>query len=172
VIFEPHDTALTRLGVRFRIGQRYETALEMRGAPAGGVQNSDIPNFIYRWSVREARHPLASFDPIGPRRIRCYDDLRWPSRVSPLCSARSRWPARAAVPIARLVLRITTTQANAVALAIDNLDPRQDLHPWLVADGDRPKLDPAWVHARYDLAAEGQAPTPARGPEALETDAQ
>jgi len=151
VVFEPHDTLLTRLGVRVGIGQRYETALDMHGAPSGGVHNSEIPNFVYRWSFREASKTLASFDPIAPPRVRCYYDLRLPTaRIARLRNPVSRRIAQAAVPIARLVLRLVPSQANAVALVVDRLDPRRDLHPWLVANGEQPALDLDWIRARYE----------------------
>lgn len=151
VVFEPHDTLLTRLGVRLGIGQRYETALDMHGAPSGGVHNSEIPNFVYRWSSREAYKTLASFDPIAPPRVRCFYDLRLPTaRIARLRDPVSRRIARAAVPVAQLVLRLVPSQANAIALVVDKLDRRHDLHPWLVANGEHPALDPGWIRARYE----------------------
>jgi SAM-dependent methyltransferase len=164
VVFEPHDTLLTRVGVRMGVGQRYETAAthvrsshspavggSSNRSPSGGVQNTEIPNFVYRWSVREARRTLASYDPTGPPRVRCYYDLRVPARrIGRLRHPASRWFARAAIPVARLVLRVVPSQANAVALVIDKLDPQRDRHPWLNIDENRIELDTGWVRDRYD----------------------
>lgn len=151
VVFEPHDTMLTRLGVRLGVGQRYETALDMHGAPSGGVQNTEIPNFVYRWSVREAAKTLASYDPIGPPRVRCFYDLRVPAgRIARLRNPLSRRTAEVVVPVAQLILRLAPSQANAVAMVVDKLDPRRDLHPWLVANGERPRLDAGWIEQQYN----------------------
>src|SRR5438309_2064841 len=51
LVFEPRDTLLVRLGIRFNFGQEYETAaVQGDGLAFGGVRNSGIPNYVYRWT--------------------------------------------------------------------------------------------------------------------------
>ena len=64
VMFEPQDTVLTRLGVRLGVGQRYElAAVADNDLRWGGVQNTDVPNFVYRWTEREVRKTLGLVRP-------------------------------------------------------------------------------------------------------------
>jgi SAM-dependent methyltransferase len=158
VFFEPQETLLTRIGVRVGLGQDYELAsVGAHGLLHGGVQNTAVPNFVYRWTEREVSKVLASLDPTGPPRVRCFYDLRVPEhRIGALRSRALRRAAQLAVPVARAVLRIAPRQANAVAVVVDKLDPARDLHPWLVSSPDGPRVDPAWFHARYDTPEPGR----------------
>ncbi len=137
VLFEPQETLLTRLGVRVGIGQEYEVAaVAGNDLHWGGVQNTDVPNFVYRWTRREVRKTLASFDATGRPRLRCFYDFRVPGDAaaavrSPVASTL----ARAAVPLARLILRVAPSQANALAVAADKRGGTTGLHPWLAAGG-------------------------------------
>jgi SAM-dependent methyltransferase len=150
VVFEPQDTLLTRIGVRLGIGQRYEwAAVAGNDLRWGGVENSDIPNFVYRWTARDAYKTLATYDPTGEPRLRFYYDLRVPDHWAD--SVRS-WPARmmarVAVPAARMLLHLFPRQANAIAIVVDKLDPAVDLHPWLEEGGSGARLDASWFERR------------------------
>lgn len=156
VVFEPHETVLTRAGVRLGIGQQYECAAvadnELRW---GGVENSDVPNFVYRWSERDVRKTLAAYDPTGRPRVRFFYDLRVPGRAaSRLKSRPSRFVARAAVPVARVALRLVPAQSNAIAIVADKLDPGVDAHPWLATDEGEVHADAAWFGAAGNGSAE------------------
>jgi SAM-dependent methyltransferase len=146
VMFEPQDTLLTRVGVRLGVGQRYElAAVADNDLRWGGVQNTDVPNFVYRWTERDIRKALASFDPTGDPHVRCFYDLRVPGEAA----AATRGPAaralaRVAVPVARAVLRMVPSQANAIGVVVDKVDPGRDLHPWLRADEQGIQADEAW----------------------------
>jgi len=63
VIFqEPHDSWFMRLLTSFRLTYPYElAAVVANGYLAGGVRDSQIPNFIYRWSHHEVTKCVASY---------------------------------------------------------------------------------------------------------------
>jgi SAM-dependent methyltransferase len=149
VAFEPHDTVVTRIGVRLGIGQRYErAAVADHALHSGGVRNTDVPNFVYRWTTREVEKTLASFDPRGTPRVRYFFDVREPSAAAAAVRSRpARLLARAAVPIARIALRVAPRQANALAVVADKLDPAQDLHPWLAEHDGHVAVDPLVLRA-------------------------
>jgi SAM-dependent methyltransferase len=161
VMFEPNETALTRLGVRLGIGQAYEcAAVADNDLRWGGVENSAVPNFVYRWTEREVRKTLAAFDPTGEPRVQCFYGLRVPdSAAASVRRGPARLLARAAPPLARATLGVFPRQANALAVAIDRLDPAQDAHPWLVADGDDVRPDTRWFGATAPPSATAPRPT-------------
>lgn len=79
LVFEPRDSALVRLGIRLSVGQRYEVAsVSHNGLSAGGVGNSQIPNFIYRWTEREVEKTILSYAPYGEPRFQYMYALRVP----------------------------------------------------------------------------------------------
>jgi len=79
LVSEPRDTLLVRLGIRFNFGQDYETAaVEGDGFGFGGMRNSGIPNYVYRWTEREIEKTIRSFCPWGQSRFFYRHALRVP----------------------------------------------------------------------------------------------
>jgi SAM-dependent methyltransferase len=155
VVFEPQETLLTRAGVLLGVGQQYEcAAVADNDLRCGGVENSDIPNFVYRWTAREVRKTLAAYDPTGHPRVRFFYDLRVPDQAPARLRGRpSQLIAQAAVPVARVVLRLLPSQANAIAIVADKLDPGTDAHPWLANDEEGVHANTAW----FDAAGHGSS---------------
>jgi ubiquinone/menaquinone biosynthesis C-methylase UbiE len=58
--FESRDSLLIRIAERFGLTQTYEVAGSYQGM---GVNGTDIPNFIYRWTEREIRKTISSYSP-------------------------------------------------------------------------------------------------------------
>nr|WP_246409371.1 class I SAM-dependent methyltransferase [Granulicella aggregans] len=64
ILLEPNDSLLMQALVRFRLSFPYELpAVVANGFEAGGVRNSCVPNYIYRWSPRDLQQTTASFLP-------------------------------------------------------------------------------------------------------------
>lgn len=64
LLFEPYDSATTRLGVRLHIGQEYEHAGVFRNwCRLGGVSNTAMPNYVYRFTEREIIKTISSYAP-------------------------------------------------------------------------------------------------------------
>ena len=79
LLFEPYDNALTRLGVRFNIGQEYEhAAVYFNNSDHGGVGNSRIPNYIYRWTEHEIEKTINCFAPYARHEVRFLHSMRVP----------------------------------------------------------------------------------------------
>ena len=61
---EPNDSLMMRAFVKLRFSFPYELpAVIFHNYLAGGVRNSCIPNYIYRWSAREIYQTAASYIP-------------------------------------------------------------------------------------------------------------
>lgn len=131
VVVESRDSALVRLAERLGLALRYEIdAVVGNGYAFGGVNNSQIPNFVYRWTERELEKTIAAYDPSGPHEFRFLYALNIPERGGRL---------------ARILLRLGQPVFSAIALAL----PRQgnsfamiaykqnkSLWPWLVREGE------------------------------------
>ena len=66
LLIEPCDNRLTRLGVHLGFGQEYEhAAVYYNNCAAGGVRNTEIPNYVYRWTQRDIVKTVNSFAPEG-----------------------------------------------------------------------------------------------------------
>jgi SAM-dependent methyltransferase len=150
LFFEPQETWLTRAGVRAGLGQEYEVAaVGFEGLTAGGVRNTPTPNYVYRWTEREVRKTLSSSDPAGRPRVRLFHGVMVPTVRLATLPVVGRLAARVAVPAAVAVMRAFPSQANILGVAVDKLDHRHDLHPWLRTAHDGPTPDPAWFARRF-----------------------
>lgn len=161
LIFEPRDTFLVRLGVRFDFGQEYEVAaVAGSGLAYGGVRNSPIPNYVYRWTEREIEKTLATFDPVGRPRLHYFYALRVPEqRLSWMKNRFASNLVRGLLPLLRVFTAIFPRQTNCFAFCTEKLQLPRDLHPWLTLEDGTPKPRRDWMAARYSNVSASDQPT-------------
>jgi SAM-dependent methyltransferase len=125
VAFEARDSALMRLAQRLHVVDEYElTAVADNDFAAGGVRNTAVPNYVYRWTEREVEKTIASAAPQRRHRFVWFRELELPVSVLEL-SGRSRW--RLAAGPLRLATKVFPKQANLLAFAVF----REGLQPWM-----------------------------------------
>jgi hypothetical protein len=56
----------------------YEIDATSADGKRGGVADSGIPNFIYRWTERDVRDTIASYDPAYVPEVKFFYELRIP----------------------------------------------------------------------------------------------
>ena len=62
--FESRDSMIMRLLEKYNFTQTYEhSAVYFNECKFGGVNNTEIPNFIYRWTEREIEKTIKSYAP-------------------------------------------------------------------------------------------------------------
>jgi SAM-dependent methyltransferase len=128
VAFEARDSALMRLAQRLHVVDEYElTAVADNGFASGGVRNTQVPNFVYRWTEREVEKTIASAHPQRRHRFLYFRELELPVSVLEL-GGKSKW-ALAEKPL-RLVTKAFPSQANLFAFAVF----REGLQPWMRDD--------------------------------------
>ena len=65
LVFEARDSIVMRVMEKLQLVQVYEaTAVHMNDCRFGGVNNTEIPNFIYRWTEREVEKTIQSYSPL------------------------------------------------------------------------------------------------------------
>jgi SAM-dependent methyltransferase len=147
---ESRDSLLMRLATRLGASDEYElTAVLAHGFESGGVRNSPIPNYVYRWTEREVEKTVAANAPIARHRIVFFRELELP--VAILAFRRNPlWALvlRVALPVLSLLVRAFPSQANLFAFAV--LKPRvpDELFPWLRSDNGRIEPDERWIRRR------------------------
>jgi SAM-dependent methyltransferase len=122
---EARDSALMRLAQRLGVVDEYElTAVADNGFAAGGLRNSAVPNFVYRWTEREVEKTIASAAPQRRHRFVWFREFELPVSVLEL-GGKSRW--RLADRPLRLVTRLFPRQGNLFGFAVF----REGLQPWM-----------------------------------------
>src|SRR5581483_3958776 len=147
---ESRDSLLMRLATRLGASDEYElTAVLAHGFVSGGVRNSPIPNYVYRWTEREVEKTIAANAPVARHTIVYLRELELPVAIlefrrNPLWALA----ARVAIPALRLLVRAFPSQANLFAFAVLKPQLPRDLYPWLRADDGRIEPDESWIRRR------------------------
>jgi SAM-dependent methyltransferase len=136
---EARDSVLMRVAQRLGVVDEYElTAVADNGFNSGGVRNTAVPNFVYRWTEREVEKTIASAAPQRRHRFVWFREFELPVSVLEL-GGKARW--RFAAPPLRLVTKAFPKQANLFAFAVF----REGLQPWMQSERE---VDPDEVRRR------------------------
>ncbi len=68
IFIEAHDCFLTRLSCQLGLSEIYEYSA-VKNDDHGGVDNTNIPNFVYRWTEREVLKLISSYNPLNSYKI-------------------------------------------------------------------------------------------------------
>jgi SAM-dependent methyltransferase len=151
LFFEPYDNLVTRLGVRLNVGQEYEHAsVFFNHNHHGGVGDSAVPNYIYRWTEREIEKTINSYAPYARHEFRFIHTTRIP--WAQLRARRNRGMhhmVRLAQPALKLLETCFPKQGNHFAALVLKPDLPRGLHPWLRQDGGTIRPNDQWLAARY-----------------------
>jgi SAM-dependent methyltransferase len=152
---EARDSLLLRLATRIGALEEYElTAVAANDFRAGGVRDSAVPNYVYRWTEREVEKSIASYAPHARHRILFFHELEVPFSVVDLSGGPvRRVVARLALPALRLVTRIAPGQANLFAFAVVKPELPADLQPWLQLGDEGPEPGERWRRSRLPRRA-------------------
>jgi ubiquinone/menaquinone biosynthesis C-methylase UbiE len=145
---EARDSALMRCALRLGLVDEYElTAVADHGFRSGGVRNTPVPNYVYRWTEREVEKTIASAAPHARDEFLWFHELELPLSIFEVDGARRRLGRvlRAVEPAARAVARVAPGQANLFAFAVVKTGA---LQPWIRAGAEGPLPDEAEIRRR------------------------
>jgi SAM-dependent methyltransferase len=136
IVVESRDSLLMRTANRLGLSPTYEVeAVVGSDFLGGGVDNSDVPNYIYRWTEADFKKALRAFDPRGRHRFRFFYGLNLPYELAGWKKSSLKLKViKATDPIVRGMTRVFKKQCNTMAMVA--LKPRvpDDLWPWLKVD--------------------------------------
>lgn len=151
LLFEPYDNLFTRLGVLLRFGQDYEHAAVFDNDCAfGGVCNTEIPNYVHRWTSREIVKTICAFAPYGHHDFTFIHKLRIPWRQ--LKVRRNKlylFVVLLSLPFLKVFTKIFPKQSNCYATYVLKPVFPRDLHPWLHWENGQIKPNHVWMANRY-----------------------
>jgi SAM-dependent methyltransferase len=151
LVLEPRDNLLTRVGVRLGYGQEYEAAaVHGNGGQFGGMRNTELPNYVYRWTEREIEKTVNSYAPWGKHQFLYWYKLRvpWPALRMRRNKAKLILMALA-FPFLRILTWVFPGQSNNFGFAVVKPRIPADLHPWVEASGQAVALNRDWMEERY-----------------------
>ncbi len=133
LVLEARDSVVMRTAIALGFVPQFEQiAVALVGYGYGGVRNSSIPNFIYRWTEREVGKTLESAFPHHEHDIRYFYGLRIPNYRMVMFSPAKRaatWMLSNALRVVNVVARRQGNHFGWVARKSGRLKP------WMEADG-------------------------------------
>lgn len=133
LVFEGRDSILMRLMEKLELAQVYEpTAVYLNDCKFGGVNNTEIPNFIYRWTEREVEKTIQSYSPLFKHKI-----LYSYGSALPCTPALERGATFKMIlvnilrPVYLLFAKIFVRQQNQFAFFVEKSGSSASLFPWL-----------------------------------------
>jgi len=154
VVLESRDSFIMKIATWLGFTQTYEhAAVYYNSCRYGGVQNTHIPNFVYRWTEREIEKTINSYAPFAPHRFRyCYgNDIP--------CSLAHRKKVNCKMflvcllrPFYRLFARIFPKQQNLFACYIEKPNLQKDHFEWLKYEEGKLLFNKDWAEDYYKKA--------------------
>lgn len=152
VFVEARDSMLMRAVERLGITQAYETtAVHFNDGVRGGVDDTAIPNFIFRWTEREVEKAVHSY---APHEDPAFEYLYGLSMPQTPTATNNRWLLSLLIsvsePFIRLLMRLIPRQQNLFAACIGKPREGERLKPWLRrADDGSITFNRVWGSRRY-----------------------
>ena len=141
IVAESRDNLLMRLATRLHLTSQYEINLRLaKTFEHGGVNNSHIPNHMYRWTEREFIKTIRSYDPTGMQRFRFHYGLSLPTTSVPQMLVK-----KSIGPLLVVLGPLFKKQGNDFAMVVLRPKLPDDLWPWLVMHGETVNLNRAYV---------------------------
>ncbi|MCY4164234.1 MAG: methyltransferase domain-containing protein [bacterium] len=153
VAIESRDSTLMRLAVAMGLAQRYELAAVIsQGFGSGGLDNTSVPNHVYRWTEAEVLKTLRSYDPTGEPQVEFRYGLRMPAALTSSTTTNSTLRGVAqgitqgvARGVARGITTVCKRQANQLAIIARRPTA---LYPWLAHHQNQVRFNPNYQNPK------------------------
>jgi SAM-dependent methyltransferase len=152
LVVEARESLLLKIALRMGLAEEYEVCnVVTEGLGFGGVRNTIVPNYVYRWTEREVAKTIASYAPHAKHDVLFHYDLKFP-----FTSLVDRHPiylitAIALYPFVKLAGKLFPKQSNLFAFYIKKPMLPQELFPWLRLEGNSVALNMSWIEKRYEV---------------------
>jgi SAM-dependent methyltransferase len=151
IAFESRDSLLMRLLGLLQVTPEYEhVAVYDEGGKAGGVNNTEIPNYIYRWTEREVEKLISSYAPHAKHQFKYQYGNDVPSSVS----YEKRVAVKSLViallrPFYQIFSLLFPQQQNLFAFYVSKPSLPADLRDWLKLDSGVIQFNMDWARQKY-----------------------
>jgi len=151
IVFESRDGLMLRKAESLGMVETYEiAAVAGNKFESGGVNNTAIPNFVYRWTEREFEKAINSFDPASQYLFRYFYSLELPhERMRQYKSLGKKLRYGAVTIAAKLFGMLFPRQGNSFAMICMKPDAGQGLWPWIELGKTGPTISRTYVQERY-----------------------
>lgn len=136
IAFESNDSSLIRLAEKFGFTQEYRVAGVF---PGDGVNATNIPTHIYRWTEREIEKTIKSYSPCFKHKFIYRYVTIYPN--GPDLSSSKRLFIKLLYPFFFLFFKVFPRQQNHFAFYIEKPTIQNSLLPWLFFDSNSKRIE-------------------------------
>jgi SAM-dependent methyltransferase len=151
--FESRDSVIMRYLERKGLTQTYEhAAVYYNDCKYGGVNNTAIPNYIYRWTEREIEKCINSYDPSCSHKFTYRYGMDFPSTPELENKGTLKvYSLKFARPFYQIFVKIFPKQQNLFAFYIEKSKIREKLFDWLTFDENEMviRFNKEWGDQKY-----------------------
>lgn len=148
--FEPNMSFFTKLGAKLGFGQDYEhAAVYFNDLKWGGVENTEIPNYVYRFRADDVVQTANTYNPIARHDCKFWYATRFPTRLLSVSNPLIRIPSKLLAPVFEFFGRTFPALANNMAFYIKKPAVPGDLLPWLEQRDGEVRLNADYVRELY-----------------------
>ena len=151
--FEARDSILMKIVTKLSLNQEYEhAAVFYNDCLYGGVNNTEIPNYVYRWTEREIEKTIQSYSPICEHTFLydygtaypCTPELELKNGLKVLALSLLK-------PFYVILSKIFYKQQNLFAFFVKKASNETKLFPWLYNDKETNniKFNKDWAKKKY-----------------------
>ena len=139
LVLEARDSWVLRIGSRLGVITNYELSnARFHNWKSGGVADSGVPNYVYRWTEREVKKTILSFAPYANTRVRFFYGLKIHYHIVRSNAGRvGLVVAKLLAPFVHLICMVFKSQGNLFGFLIEKPQIPRDLHPWMTVENDR-----------------------------------
>ena len=151
--FEARDSLLMQIVTKLNLAQEYEhAAVFYNDCSHGGVNNTHIPNYVYRWTEREIEKTIQSYNAISKHTFLYDYGSAYP--CTPELELKNGFKVvflSLLKPFYIIFSKIFYKQQNQFAFFISKISKKNKLFPWLIKDKDTNdiKFNKAWAEKKY-----------------------
>lgn len=152
IVFESRDSLIMRLANSLGLSPEYEIeAVIDHDFKYGGLNNTHLPNFIYRWTERDFQKTLKSFDPTGPIDFRFHYGLSLPYEAAGFKKTKIKYIAlKIAAPVLKVFTLLFKRQCNLFSM-IAFKPTKANLWPWLKSKNGEIVFNQTYAHDHFNV---------------------
>lgn len=152
ILFESRDSLVIRIMEKVGLSQKYEhAAVYSNNGKYGGVQNTDIPNFVYRWTEREIEKIINSYAPFAPHHFHFNYGYDLPRTVQKRKKGKYIMSFVYLLKIFYFLLtRVFPKQQNLFACYIEKDNVKKEHFEWLKYKDGKYFFNQEWAENYYE----------------------
>jgi SAM-dependent methyltransferase len=151
IAFESRDSFLIKMLEKINVTPSYEhMAVYANNGQFGGVNNTNIPNYIFRWTEREIEKTINTYCPQLKHSFAYNYGNHFPFSLRLERNAGLQITiAQVAQPFYKVFAQLFKRQQNLFAFRVNKPANPHDLQEWLEIDGDKLRFSETWAKKFY-----------------------